>query len=300
MAQNLGFARGGTSSWADDDDVDLQPLPAAPKIAHPRRGYQDDRRGGHQDDRRGGYDDRRGGYQDDRRGGYGDRRGGYDDRRGGYDDRRGGYEERRAPREERTKNPVPDVGPWKVRVGWLAGCCWSWVTDRRLESYDAPRERPRLTLMPRSTSTEKKESDAHKPSIFGDAKPRDENAYLERKKARDLERKAKAKEEKEAKAKAKLEKEAKAKADAEPAVLSRKGSHEEGPRGSRGRGRGRGDRRPDGGRGRGAPVKENAPARKAEPRPKRTEPPTTKISAPTPAKTANVFDLLDDSDSDSD
>jgi hypothetical protein len=33
MASNLGFARGGTSSWADDDDVDLQPLPVAPKIA---------------------------------------------------------------------------------------------------------------------------------------------------------------------------------------------------------------------------------------------------------------------------
>lgn len=190
--------------------------------------------------------------------------------------------------------------------------CWLWISGCS-ESNDARRERPRLSLLPRTTSSEKKDSDAHKPSIFGDAKARDESAYLERKKTRDLERKAKAKEakakEKEAKeAKAKETKEAKeakaketkeAKAKTEAAVLTRKGSRDDNFRG--GRGRGRGDRRPvEGRRGRGAPVKEDAPARKSEPRPKRTEPPTTKISAPTPAKTANTFGLLDDSDSDSD
>lgn len=89
------------------------------------------------------------------------------------------------------------------------------------ESNNAPRERQRLTLLPRTTSTEKKDSDEHKPSIFGDAKPRDEAAYLERKKALDQERKAKTKAEKEAKAKAK--------ADAEAAALARKNSHDEAP-----------------------------------------------------------------------
>ncbi|KAE9038706.1 hypothetical protein PR001_g5411 [Phytophthora rubi] len=402
MAQNLGFARGGTSSWADDDDADFQPLPVAPKIAqseppqpieeeeiqHHEQQRDEPRRGGYQDERRGGYqDERRGGYQDDRRGGYGDRR-------GGHDDRRGGYEERRAPREERPKNPVPDVGPWKLFVGNLSFRLteddvaefigpqsikdirfprdfenrpkgFAYVEfyereqlvealkldgdnldgrqikmdvaldrererkprdngfpekrgdrptgDRYRESNSAPRERQRLSLLPRSTSSEMKDSDAHKPSIFGDAKPRDEAAYLERKKAFDLERKAKVKAEKEAKAKAKAEKEAKAKAktekeakdkakskaDAEAAALSRKNSRDEAPRG--GRGRGRGDRRPvEGGRGRGAHVKENAPARKSEPRPKRVEPPTTKISGPAATKTTNAFNLLDDSDSDSD
>ncbi|KAH7474801.1 hypothetical protein PRIC1_013067 [Phytophthora ramorum] len=403
MAQNLGFARGGTSSWADDDDVDFQPLPKIAQsepsqpieeeeIQHHEqqrderpRGYQDERRGGHPDDRRGGYsddrrgshsDDRRGGHSDDRRGGYpDDRRGGYGDRRGGYEERRGGYEERRPSREERPKNPVPDVGPWKLFVGNLpfrlteddladfigpqgikdirfprdfenrpkgfayvefddkealvqaleldgksldgrsvkmdvaldrererkprdAGF-FEKRNDRPREKNDTPRERQRLSLLPRSTSSEKKDSDAHKPSIFGDAKPRDESAYLERKKARDLERKAKAKEAKEAKAKAKEERETKAKAktEADAAVLPRKGSRDEGSRG--GRGRGRGERRPlEGGRGRGK--EDAAPARKSEPRPKRTEPPTTKIAAPVPAKTANVFNLLDESDSDSD
>ncbi|KAL3661444.1 hypothetical protein V7S43_013647 [Phytophthora oleae] len=376
MAQNLGFARGGTSSWADDDDVDFQPLPTVPKIPptetpqpieeeeiqHHERQRDEPRRGN--DDRR--YDDRRG--SDDRR--YDDRRGS-DDRRGGYGDRRGGYEERRREsREERPKNPVPDVGPWKLFVGNLSfrlaeddladfigpegivdirfprdyenrpkgfayvefaqkeqlvqalqldgqildgrhvkldvaqdrererkprdnGLFNKRSSDRdreRRETNDGPRERQRLTLLPRSTSSEKKDSDSHKPSPFGGAKPRDESAYQQRKKALDLERKTKAKGEKEAKAKAKAE------AGAGAAVLTRKGSHDEGFRG--GRGRGRGDRRPEGGRGRGAPAKENAPARKSEPRPKRTEPPTTKILAPAPAKTANVFDLLDDSDSD--
>ncbi|KUF95354.1 Cyclin-dependent kinase 2 [Phytophthora nicotianae] len=294
MAKNLGFARGGTSSWADDDDVDFQPLPATPRSLPPR-GYNDR------------YDDRRGG------------------RRGGHEERRGGYEERRRDsRDERPKNPVPDVGPWKgirdIRFprdhdNRLKGFAYvefdereqlvraldldgqkldgrhvkmdvaldrerkprdnGWYDKRsdrsndRRERTEAHRERQRLTLLPRSTSSEKKKSDAHKPSIFGDAKPRDESAYLERK--------------------------AKAKADVEAKALARKNSHDEG-RG--GRGRGRGDRRPtEGGRGRG---KENTPARKSDPRPKRTEPPTTKISAPAPAKTANVFDLLNDSDSDSD
>ncbi|KAG6611345.1 rna recognition motif domain containing protein [Phytophthora cinnamomi] len=377
MAQNLSFARGGTSSWADDDDADFQPLPVAPKIAQsePPQPIEEEEIQHHEqqrdEPRRGGYsDDRRGGYQDERRGGYGDRRGGYDDRRGGYD-------ERRAPREERPKNPVPDVGPWKLFVGNLSFRLteddvadfigpqgikdirfprdydnrpkgFAYVefydreqlvealkldgenldgrqvkldvaldrererkprdsgffekrndrssNDRYRESNNAPRERHRLTLLPRTTSSEKKDSDTHKPSIFGDAKPRDEAAYLERKKALDQERKAKAKAEKEAKAKAK--------ADAEAAALARKNSHDEAPRG--GRGRGRGDRRPvESGRGRGGHAKEDAPARKAEsrpkrPEPKRAEPPTTKISAPAATKTANAFNLLDDSDSDSD
>ncbi|RLN32524.1 hypothetical protein BBJ28_00025535 [Nothophytophthora sp. Chile5] len=154
MAQNLAFARGGTSSWADDDDADFQPLPAAPKLAQyvtrarrserdlspecgdrarslhrprsPARRRDDDRgRGGYQEDRRGGYNDRRGGGYEDRRGG------GYEDRRGGgyQEDRRGprgGYEQReRGPRShdgdyaERPKNPVPEVGPWKIFVGNL-------------------------------------------------------------------------------------------------------------------------------------------------------------------------------------
>lgn len=39
MAQNLSFARGGTSSWADDDDVDFQPLPVAPRSRSTSPGY---------------------------------------------------------------------------------------------------------------------------------------------------------------------------------------------------------------------------------------------------------------------
>ncbi|RLN63032.1 hypothetical protein BBJ29_007864 [Phytophthora kernoviae] len=381
MAQNMSFARGGTSSWADDDDIDFQPLSIAPKMEQTEtpqpieeeeiQHHEQQREERPRSPRR--RDDDRRGSQEDRRGGYGDRRGGNEERRrGGYEERRGGY-------EERPKTPVPDVGPWKLYVGNLSFRLteedvanfigpqgikdirfprdydnrpkgFAYVEfeekehlvraldldgkdfdgrrvkmdvavdrerkprensgffdkrndrssgDRSRESNDGPRERRHLTLLPRSTSTEKKKSDgAPKPSIFGDAKPRDESAYLERKKARDQERKAKAKEKKEVKAKAKP---VKASA-AEAAVLSRKGSRDEG---SRAGGRERGDRRPaEGGRGRGAP-KENAPpasARKAEPRSKRTEPPTSqaKISAPAPAKTGNVFNLLDDSESDSD
>ncbi|KAG7398831.1 Eukaryotic translation initiation factor 4B [Phytophthora boehmeriae] len=385
MAQKLSFASGGTSSWADDDDIDFQPLSIAPKVAqteapqpieeeeihhHEQEREERPRSPRRRDDDRRGYQDDRRGYQEDRRGGYGDRRGGYDDRRGGYEERR------RGSREDRPKTPVPDVGPWKLYVGNLSfrlteddvadfigpegikdirfprdydnrpkGFAYVEFVDkeylvraldldgrdfdgrrvkmdvavdrerkprdsgfydkrndrsgdRSRESNENPRERRHLTLLPRSTSTEKKDpNSAPKPSIFGDAKPRDESAYLERKKALDQERKAKAKEEKETKAKAKAKAE-KASA-AEAAVLSRKGSRDEGARAG---GRGRADRRPEGGRGRGAP-KENVPpasGRKAEPRSKRSEPPTTKISAPAPAKTANVFDLLDDSDSDSD
>lgn len=371
MAKNLFARGGGTSSWADDDDMDIQPLPAAPKIASTEapQPIEEEEIQHHEQQRDAprGYNDR----NDDRGGGHGDRRGSHEDRRRGYEDRRGGYEERRRDsREERPKNPVPDVGPWKLFVGNLSfrlteddladfigaqgirdirfprdhdnrlkGIAYVEFDEReqlvqaldldgqrldgrhvkmdvaldrerkprdsgrfdkrndrsndRRERNETPRERQRLTLLPR-TSSEKKDSDAHKPSIFGEAKPRDESAYQERKKALDLERKAKVKEEKKAKAKAK-EAKVKAKAEAETKVLARKSSRDEG-RG--GRGRGRGDRRPtDGGRGRG---KENAPARKADPRPKRSEPPTTKISAPAAAKTANVYDLLNDSDSDSD
>ena len=191
---------------------------------------------------------------------------------------------------------------------------------RRSEGNLAQQERPRLSLLPRTTSTGQKDSAEHKPSIFGEAKPRDESAYLERKKALDLERemkakeakerakeaketKAKAKEATEAKAKeakeakAKEVKEGKAKVDAEVAVSARKSSRDDGSR--RGRGRGRGDRRPIDG-GRGAAAKENVSARKSEPRPKRAEPVKTKIVEPAPAKIANPFDILNDSDSDSD
>ena len=143
------------------------------------------------------------------------------------------------------------------------------------------------------------------PSIFGEAKPRDESAYLERKKASEIERKAKMKQ---AKAKTKEAREAKetkvkakadSTADAQAAVSTRKSSRDDTIRGGRGRGRG-GRRSVDGGGGRGALAKEDASARKPGSRPKRMEPLKTKISAPAPAKIANVFELLNDSDSGSD
>ncbi|UIZ22682.1 hypothetical protein KXD40_003990 [Peronospora effusa] len=387
MAQNLGFARSGTSSWADDDDTDLPPLPVVPKISstetlqqpikeeeesHPPERQRDEpRRSSYHEDKR-----------DGRRGGYGDRRGGHDDRRGSHEDRHGSREQR----EERPKNPVPDVGPWKLFVGNLSfrlteddladfigpdgirdirfprdyenrpkGFAYVELEDkekllqaleldgrnldgrsvkmdvalvrerdrkprdngrfekrndrpsddRPREGNDARRERPRLSLLPRTASPEKKDLDTHMPSIFGEAKPRDESAYLERKKASEIERRAKTKETKAKAKEAREAKEAKAKAkadsttDAQAVVSTRKSSRDDTSRGGRGRGRG-GRRSVDGGGGRGPPAKEDASARKSGPRPKRMEPLKTKISAPAPAKIANVFDLLNDSDSDSD
>lgn len=184
----------------------------------------------------------------------------------------------------------------------------------------APRERRKISLLPRSTSNDSKDGAVTKPSIFGDAKPRDEAAYLERQKARDLERKKQAEEAKAKREAAKKEKEAaKAKAEADAAEAdsapadkkherghSRKGSHDDAVRpNSRknshddaapragGRGRGRGDkshpeRRVEGGRGHGrqeraaAPKKDEpaASARKTEPRAKRTEPPKVTLRRP--------------------
>uniref|UniRef100_A0AAV1UDH3 RRM domain-containing protein n=1 Tax=Peronospora matthiolae TaxID=2874970 RepID=A0AAV1UDH3_9STRA len=396
MALNVGFSRGGTSSWADDDDddADFQPLPGSAKISATEtpppieeeetlqkreQQYDEPRQGSHREH-----------FRDEGRDGHRDRRGGYEERR-----------EVRAPREERPKNPVPDAGPWKLFVGNLSyrvtpddlaefigvdgikdirlprdydnrskGIAFVEFDDkeklvkaleldgvdcdgrrvkmdvvlesdrksrdkgrfekrsdqsstdrsrRRSEGNIAPQERPRLSLLPRTTSSGQKDSGEHKPNIFGEAKPRDESAYLERKKALDLEREMKAKEAKEKAKEAKEAKEAteakeaKAKVDAEVAVSARKSSRDDGSR--RGRGRGRGDRRPvdggrgrgasvkenvDGGRGRGASVKENVPARKSEVRPKRVEPVKIKILEPAPAKTANPFGILNDSDSDSD
>ncbi|CAI5712669.1 unnamed protein product [Peronospora destructor] len=393
MAQNLGFARGGTSSWADDDEADLPPLPVAHKIASretpqsieeeeiqpQERQHDEPCRSFYHEDKR-----------DDRRGSYGDRRGGHEDRRGSHEKRRGSRE----PREERLKNPVPDVGPWKLFVGNLSyrlteddladfigpdgirdirfprdyenrpkGFAYVELgdkekllqaleldrrnldgrpvkmdvaltrerdrkprdngrfekrndrrsNDRPRENNDAHGERPRLSLLPRTASPEKKDLNAHMPSIFGEARPRDESAYLERKKASEVERKAKTNEAKaktneakatanEAKAKAKEAREAKTKAKANStadAVSTRKSSRDDTSRGGRGRGRG-GRRSVDGGGGHGAPTKEDASTRKSGPRPKRMEPLKTKILAPAPAKIANVFELLNDSDSDSD
>ncbi|CAI5736464.1 unnamed protein product [Peronospora destructor] len=393
MAQNLGFARGGTSSWADDDEADLLPLPVAHKIAS-RETPQSIEEEEIQPQERQHNEPCRSFYHEDKRD---DRRESYEDRRGGHEDRRGSHEERRGsrePREERPKNPVPDVGPWKLFVGNLSyrlteddladfigpdgirdirfprdyenrpkGFAYVELddkekllqaleldgrnldgrpvkmdvalarerdrkprdngrfekrndrrsNDRPRESNDAHRERPRLSLLPRTASPEKKDLNAHMPSIFGEARPRDESAYLERKKASEVERKAKMNEAKakanEAKAKAKAKeareaKEAKAKAKADStadAVSTRKSSRDDASRGGRGRGRG-GRRSVDGGGGHGAPTKEDASTRKSGPRPKRMEPLKTKIlaPAPAPAKIANLFELLNDSDSDLD
>ncbi|KAI9915179.1 hypothetical protein PsorP6_008451 [Peronosclerospora sorghi] len=165
--------------------------------------------------------------------------------------------------------------------------------DRTSENNDRRRERPRLSLLPRTTSSEKQSSATNKPSIFGDAKPRDEIAYQERKKTLELERKAKAKEAQEKEAEnAKEAKEAKTRAEA--ATVSRRGSRSDAVRG------GRGDRRSvDGGRGRGTTLKSDVPARKSQPRPKRAEAPKSRNSVPTSAKPANAYELLNDSDSES-
>jgi hypothetical protein len=60
-----------------------------------------------------------------------------------------------------------------------------------VEDEKLPKERPKLSLLPRSTSTETDTADAaaKKASIFGEAKPRDEALYLERQKSRELEKK---------------------------------------------------------------------------------------------------------------
>ncbi len=105
-----------------------------------------------------------------------------------------------------------------------------------------PKERPRLQLQPRSTSTGSS-SGSTKPSIFGDAKPRDEKAIEERLKAREAEKLA----EKQALSKAKkLERTASATSQDmkqprdnsfETRSTARRGRGERGPAGTGGRGR---------------------------------------------------------------
>ncbi|GLE05234.1 hypothetical protein PINS_up014234 [Pythium insidiosum] len=183
------------------------------------------------------------------------------------------------------------------------------VTDSHDEPRDAPAERKRLTLLPRSTSNEGNQPSsprAPKANPFGDAKPRDENAFWERKKADELAAKQAAK----AKAEAPVKK---VERSTSAGSRERKSSHDdagEERHGGRGAGRGgrggRGERqeRPAaaGGRGAGrhaAAAAASTPAKKEEPKSKRTEAPkSTKIAPPASTKTKNLFDLLDDSDSD--
>ncbi|TDH67294.1 hypothetical protein CCR75_000722 [Bremia lactucae] len=365
MAKNISFGRGGTSSWADDDDESFQLLPLASKnlpMEIPEL-IEEDVIGNNEQ------------QHDTLRQGHNDR---YDDRRSGHENRRESYaEHRQDSRDRRPKNSVPNTGPWKLYVGNLpfqstaddlvdfigqegikdvrlpryhdnrpSGFAYveffekehllqalelddqkfngrhvkmdvaldrgrkthdyertdnrgERVPDNRREKNESIRERQRLTLLPRSTSTEKKELDAQKPSIFGEAKPRDENTYLERKKVLDRERKAKAKEVKEAKAKFKEEKIAQTIVkEVKSKPVARKGSHDNSTRGGRGRGRGS-RRRSVGGRGRGALGMEKFQERKPEIRPKQIDPPA-RISIPDVAKTANVFNVLNNYDSDSD
>ncbi|TMW56700.1 hypothetical protein Poli38472_006710 [Pythium oligandrum] len=153
---------------------------------------------------------------------------------------------------------------------------------------DEPRERPRLTLLPRNTSTDEPGSKPTKASIFGDAKPRDEAAFLERKRR-----------EEEAK---KLEQQTK-KAETPSKKFERgprKNSHDDVAGGRGGRGRGERVERA-GGRGRGPASTERTPTKKDSAKPKTTEPvapKATKIAPPASTKTKNVFELLNDSDSD--
>ncbi|OQR92070.1 hypothetical protein ACHHYP_04110 [Achlya hypogyna] len=150
--------------------------------------------------------------------------------------------------------------------------------DERPRAAEAPKERPKLALAPRTKSSEEKAA-AQRASIFGDAKPRDESKYLERKKA-----------------------------EAEKP----KQDDREQPRG------GRGERPATGGRGAGRGDKPAAPSRSdgdwvrggaaaAETKPKAAAKKTEKkepakaaaVKAPASTKVVNAFSMLDDgSDSD--
>ncbi|KAJ0399906.1 hypothetical protein P43SY_008112 [Pythium insidiosum] len=377
----------GSTSWADDDDLDAEPLPAPatlPKVEErqpereaPRRDARSPRR-----DHRGSDDYTEHGARQDR--GHGDR--------GGYRGERG---DRRAPRgghdADRQRTPVPDEGPYKIYVGNLPftmheddlaelfgqadisdvriprdrdsdrpkGFAYvefktrealvealqydGRVVDGRAvridvaaekdrkprqkdnsfferrsdrprrghdEPRDAPAERKRLTLLPRSTSNEGNNPSsprAPKANPFGDAKPRDENAFWERKKADELAAK-------QAAAKAKAEASAKkVERSTSGGARERKSSHDDAGEGGRGAGRGgrggRGERHerapPASGRGgRQAAGAATATAaatasKKEEPKTKRAEAPkSTKIAPPASTKVNNLFNLLDDSDSD--
>ncbi|KAI1292092.1 Eukaryotic translation initiation factor 4H [Halotydeus destructor] len=142
-----------------------------------RGGYSDQRGGGFSDQRSGGYSDRGG---NGRRGGYGERGFGEQQQRGGgggygsrgfegedrYGDRRqnnnfgGGGRDR-----DRRDRPPPPVEEFKEL------------------SVEEAAARPKLKLLPRSANpvnTSAGASAGRSAAIFGDAKPRDEKQYEER------------------------------------------------------------------------------------------------------------------------
>ncbi|XP_067687671.1 eukaryotic translation initiation factor 4B-like isoform X2 [Haliotis asinina] len=155
-------------------------------------GRYGDRDGGRYGDRDGGrYGDRDGGRYGDRDGGrYGDRDGGrYGDRDGGggrfsdrYGDRDGdryggrsrGFSDRDGGRRGFGSGfqSREDGGGYSDRYGSRGG-------DRpnsRETSQEAPKERPRLQLQPRSKPTDTNSTEERKSSIFGSAKPVDTSA----------------------------------------------------------------------------------------------------------------------------
>lgn len=167
------------------------------------------------------------------------------------------------------------------RALFLSACPWvvegltQWKCDACVLTSErpAPKERPHISLLPRGTSATDLSDGSKKPSIFGEAKPRDESAYLERQKAREQERKqAKELERKQAKEQAARRKTADSddrpkdgEGEKKPAASSlRKNSHDDGhgfragsrgaTRGGRGERPGRGESRGRGGEhgGRGA------------------------------------------------
>ncbi|OQS06615.1 hypothetical protein THRCLA_01342 [Thraustotheca clavata] len=155
-------------------------------------------------------------------------------------------------------------------------------TNSRESTEDAPRERSKISLLPRTKSNEDKDAN-QRANIFGEAKPRDENAYLERKKVKELE-------------KVKVEKEKPRDDDVR------------GPRGGKG---GRGDNkssapsRSDGAWTRGGSVQSAASAPSSKPKNLKKSDSKKEAKAPVakPAvaatKMTNAFTLLnDDSDSD--
>ncbi|KDO34287.1 hypothetical protein SPRG_19104 [Saprolegnia parasitica CBS 223.65] len=102
-----------------------------------------------------------------------------DDRFGGdrYGGRDGGRDggDRYGQRDGGDRYGQRDGGD---RHGGRGGDRYARNDDRREE----PKERPKLSLLPRTQSNEAKEA-SQRANIFGDAKPRDESKYLERKKA---------------------------------------------------------------------------------------------------------------------
>lgn len=172
----------------------------------PNRGYQDrgyqSRDGGDRNDRggRGGYNDRndrgsdRGGDRGERRGFNNDRRG-YDNRqndrgfdrggrdfggRGGSFDERGGRDDRAGGRQNFGGRYSRDGGNDRDGRPPRAGPP---VEEFKELSVEELANRPKLKLLPRSV--DKPVADLANPearsSIFGDARPRDERQYEERK-----------------------------------------------------------------------------------------------------------------------